>query len=212
MPLYSMLEALECQSPHDEDEGPAIPEVLAESERPKQDITTTSVRKKSWVVVVGDSFLRGTEGLKRWMNAPLGKVCCLPGIQAQNNSRKLPSLTQLYDPLLVFHVGGSGAATSQSKGHPKRLQPLGLVGKGSGAHNFSPYPSSCWQKQEVRNRWTQPSSWLCGWCHCQNFGSFDNGMGYTAPGLLPSGKIHLSQKEKRLFAQEHGEVIDRALN
>lgn len=86
--MYEALEG-ECQSTRDEDEGP---EVLTGSERPKPDITTTSVKKKRWVLVVGDSFLRGTEGLTRWINAPLREVGCLPGAQVQDISRKLPSL------------------------------------------------------------------------------------------------------------------------
>jgi len=52
--------------------------------------------------------------------------------------------------------------------------------------------------------------WLCGWWH--NFGFFDNGMAYMAPGLLASARIHLSQREKRVFAQELAGLIDRALN
>jgi len=37
-------------------------------------------------------------------------------------------------------------------------------------------------------------------------------MAYTAPGLLASDGVHLSQRGKRVFAQELGEFIGRALN
>jgi len=64
-----------------------------------------------------------------------------------------------------------------------------------------------------RNRWTQSiNAWLHGWCHQHNFGFFDNRMAYMAPGLLASDGIHLSQKGKRVFAQELAGLIDRALN
>ncbi|KAK4829284.1 hypothetical protein QYF61_002676 [Mycteria americana] len=55
-------------------------------------------------------------------------------------------------------------------------------------------------------------AWLRGWCHRHGFVFFDNGMAYTAPGLLASDGIHLSQRGKRIFAQELAGLIDRALN
>jgi len=42
-------------------------------------------------------------------------------------------------------------------------------------------------------------------------GFFDNGMAYTAPGLLASDRIHLSQRRKGVFAQELAGLIGRAL-
>ncbi|GAB0192579.1 hypothetical protein GRJ2_001723200 [Grus japonensis] len=64
-----------------------------------------------------------------------------------------------------------------------------------------------------RNRRTQSiNTWLCGWCQRHNFEFFDNGTAYTAPGLMNSDRIHLSQRGKRIFAQELARLIDRALN
>ncbi|KAK4816534.1 hypothetical protein QYF61_017735 [Mycteria americana] len=64
-----------------------------------------------------------------------------------------------------------------------------------------------------RNRWTQSiNTCLCGWCHHHKFGFFNNGMVYTAPGLLVSDGIHLYQRGKRVFAHELAGLIDRALN
>ena len=45
-----------------------------------------------------------------------------------------------------------------------------------------------------------------------SFSFFDNGMVYTAPGLLASDGNHLSQREKRVFAHKLVGLIDRALN
>jgi len=39
---------------------------------------------------------------------------------------------------------------------------------------------------------------------------FDNRMAYTAPGLLASDRIRLSQRGKRVFAQELAGLIGRA--
>jgi len=53
---------------------------------------------------------------------------------------------------------------------------------------------------------------ISGWCHRHDFGFFDNGMAYTAPGLLASDEIHLPQRRKRVFAHKLAGLIDRALN
>jgi len=41
---------------------------------------------------------------------------------------------------------------------------------------------------------------------------FDSGVAYMAPGLLASNVSHLSQRGKRIFAQELAGLIGRALN
>jgi len=45
-----------------------------------------------------------------------------------------------------------------------------------------------------------------------NLGFFDHGMTYTAPSLMGSNGNQLSQRGKRIFAQELAGLIDRALN
>ncbi|XP_040974865.1 uncharacterized protein LOC121232493 [Aquila chrysaetos chrysaetos] len=63
VPRYNRYEALdvESQSMCDVDDGPSAPEVSPRSERSTPHITTTSIRKKRQVIVVGDSLLRGTD-------------------------------------------------------------------------------------------------------------------------------------------------------
>jgi len=64
-----------------------------------------------------------------------------------------------------------------------------------------------------RNRWAQSiNTWLCIWCLHHSFGFFDNGMAYTAPGLLVSDGIHLSQRGKKVFDHKLAGLVDRALN
>lgn len=53
---------------------------------------------------------------------------------------------------------------------------------------------------------------LKAWCHRQNFGFFDHGAIFTAPGLLEPDRLHLSVKGKRILAHELAELIERALN
>jgi len=45
-----------------------------------------------------------------------------------------------------------------------------------------------------------------------NFGFFDHGTTYTAPSLLAPNGDQLSQRGKRIFAQELAGLIHRALN
>jgi len=54
--------------------------------------------------------------------------------------------------------------------------------------------------------------WLRDWCHRWNFGFFDHGKVYTAPGLLATDGVQLSQREKRILAHEMAGLVERALN
>ena len=85
--------------------------------------------------------------------------------------------------------------------------------KGSGAQLvFSTIPPVA-RNDEGRNRKSQQiNTWLRAWCHLQNFGGFDHGSVYTTPGLLATDGVHLSQRGKRIFAQELAGLIERALN
>ncbi|RMC20286.1 hypothetical protein DUI87_01133 [Hirundo rustica rustica] len=52
--------------------------------------------------------------------------------------------------------------------------------------------------------------WLRSCCHHHNLGGFDNGMGYAALDMLTSDRTHLSQRRRRVFAQELVGLIGRA--
>jgi len=54
--------------------------------------------------------------------------------------------------------------------------------------------------------------WLRDWCYRLNFGFFDHGEAYTAPGLLVTGRSQLSQRRKRILGHELAGLIERALN
>ena len=66
---------------------------------------------------------------------------------------------------------------------------------------------------EGRNRKSQQiNTCLQAWCHQQNSGVFDHGSVYMAPGLLATDGVHLSQRGKRIFAQELAGLVEGALN
>jgi len=54
--------------------------------------------------------------------------------------------------------------------------------------------------------------WLRDWCRWWNFGFFDHGEVYMAPGLLARGGVQLPQRAKRILAHELAGLIKRALN
>lgn len=51
--------------------------------------------------------------------------------------------------------------------------------------------------------------WLQGWCNPEKIEFVDPEMIYSTPGLLTTDARHLSQRGKRLVAQELGGFSDR---
>ncbi|KAK4811185.1 hypothetical protein QYF61_019816 [Mycteria americana] len=131
---YEALE-VESQSMEDGDDSLSTPEVLPRSEERTSHINTTSTRKRRWVIVVGDSLLKGTEGLICQTDPPLREVCCLPGARVKDITRILPSLVRPSDyyPLLLFHVGGDEAATQSPRAIKRDFRALGRLVRDSGA-------------------------------------------------------------------------------
>ena len=56
------------------------------------------------------------------------------------------------------------------------------------------------------------NTWLRGWCKHKNLGFFDHGAVYSAPGLRSADGYHLSQRGKRILAQELAGLAERSLN
>jgi len=77
---------------------------------------------------------------------------------------------------------------------------------------FSSTPSVA-EKSTERGRKTHlVNRWLRDWCHQWNFGFFDHGEVYTAPGLLATHGVQLSQRGKRILAHKLAGLTERALN
>jgi len=195
--------------------NPSAPEESWRTKRPTPCITTISTRKKRRVIVVGDSLLKETEGPICGADPPHREVCCFPGARVRDITRKLPSLVQPSDCylLLLFHVGGDKVAVHSPRVIKRDFRVLGRLVRESGAQVIFSSLLPVAGGDVARNRWTQSiNTWLRGWCHRHSFGFFDNGMAYTAPDLMASDGIHLSQSGKRTFAQELAGLIGRTLN
>ncbi|PKU45858.1 hypothetical protein llap_3859 [Limosa lapponica baueri] len=172
-------------------------------------------RKKRKVIVVGDSFLRGTEGPICRPDPSHREVSCLPGARIKDIQKNLPTLVRPSDyyPLLVFQVGGDEVATSSPRAMKRDFRALGRLVKGSGAQVvFSSIPPLAGIEEGINRKSQQINSWLRGWCNRQNFGFLDHGMIYRTPGLLATGGASLTQSGRRILGQELAGLIERALN
>ena len=103
VPLQNRYETLDLESlpgAGEENSLPSGPNYTA----PVRRITTSDIKKKRSLVVVGGSLLRGTEGPICQPDPSHREVCCLPGAQVWDITERLPGLIQLSDyyPLLIL--------------------------------------------------------------------------------------------------------------
>jgi len=74
---------------------------------------------------------------------------------------------------------------------------------------FSSIPSMARKSTEMDRKTHLIIRWFRDWW---NFGFFDHGEVYTAPGLLATDGVQLSQRGKRILAHELAGFIERTLN
>ena len=127
VPSHSRYEALQVEPNKDEDDGSSLLEVLPRLSWPTPCIKTASIKKKRWVIVIGDSLLRGTEGPICRPDPLLREVCCLPGAQVKDVTRKLPTVVQPSDYylFLLFHVGSDELAIRSTREIKRDFRALG---------------------------------------------------------------------------------------
>lgn len=99
-----------------DDDTPMLEQSLR-SGQPMPRFMTTSMKKKWQVIVIGGSFLRGTEGPN------FKEVFCLLGAQVKDVARQLSSLSSPSDYLsaIAFSHGYQQNCDEKSKGDQKRL-------------------------------------------------------------------------------------------
>ena len=98
-------------------------------------LETTSVRRERKVAVVGDSFLRRSEGLICRPDLSRREVCCLPGARVRDITRKLPNLVRSTDyfPLLIVQVGSDEIPQRSLRTMKRKFRGLGRLVQGVGA-------------------------------------------------------------------------------
>ena len=102
LPVSNRFEMLEIEG---EVSGEAIDDLPRREPKARQSpslLATSSVRKETKVVMVGDSVLRGTEGPICRLDPSHWEVCSFPGAQVRDTTRKFPKLVRSTDyfPLL----------------------------------------------------------------------------------------------------------------
>jgi len=112
-----------------------------------------------------------------------------------------------------MQVGGAEIAERSSKAIKKDFRALGRLVEGSGAQVvFSSIPSVAGKSTERGRKTHLINRWLRDWCRQWNFGFFDHGEVYTAPGLLAPDGVQLSGRGKRILGHKLAGLIERALN
>lgn len=156
------------------------------------------------------------QGLRTLQQAPKWgssskEVCCLPGSQAKDVTRRHPFLVQPSDPLLFLHVGWEEVATCNLRTIKTDFRELGWMIRNSGVQVifFSILPSI---DSVMSRRIVSINMWFHGWCHHQNFRFLGDRKFYIAPGLLASDRIYLYQRGKKVLGHEWAGFIDRTLN
>ena len=116
-----------------------------------------------WVIVIGDSLLKGAEGPICRPDSLHREICCLPGAQIKDVRKKLPSLVRPSDyyPLLLFQEGRDDIGRTALKTMKKDLRDLGQQVKGSRAQVvFSSIPPVVGNDEELNTMGQQINTWL----------------------------------------------------
>ena len=145
-------------------------------------------------------------------------MCCLPGAQVRDISRKFPGLIcpSDYYPLLIIQAGRDEIAEKSLRSIKKHFRGLGWVVDGAGVQVvFSSVPSVAGKGTERIQKTHLLNKWLRGWCKHRNFVVFfffDHRAIYSAPGMMAAGGSSLSLRGKRILAEELVGLIERSLN
>lgn len=155
------------------------------------------------IIVMGNSLLKGTEGPICQPDPTHREVCCIPGARVRVIARKVTCLVRPtnYYPLLVFQAGNDKVAKRSPRVIKRVFRALGQLVKGSEVQVV--FPSVLPTVGIDADKQTRHiNTWLWDWCNRQNFGFVNHGKAYATMGLLVPDGMRLSQRGKRIFAQE----------
>ncbi|RMC00755.1 hypothetical protein DUI87_22438 [Hirundo rustica rustica] len=168
VPLQNRYEGLDLESqPDDLDdlEGNYWPTEPPSYDPPVRLISTSNIKKKRRVIVVGDSLLRGTEGPVCRPDPSYREVCCLPRVWVQNITERLPGLIQPSDyyPLLILQASSDEIEKRSVQAIKRDFRALGqVVDKTEAQVVFCSVPLVV-EKNDERNRRTHIiNKWLKG--------------------------------------------------
>ena len=100
-----------------------------------------------------------------------------------------------------------------SRGNATRFRGLGSLDDNAGIQViFAGIPTVAGIDNAITRKTHRINTWLRGWCKCKNLRFFDHGVVYLASGLKSADGYHLSQRGKRILAQELAGLVERSLN
>ncbi|TRZ06778.1 hypothetical protein HGM15179_020329 [Zosterops borbonicus] len=215
LPLQNTYEALDPEGQLDD-----IKENYLSGEPPNytlsvRQMTTSSIKKKRRVVLVGDSLLRGTEGPICRPDPSHREVCCLPGARVWDITERLPRLIEPSDyySLLILQAGSDEIEKKSARAIKRDFRALGHLIDRAGPQIVFCSVTLLEETNDGRNRRVYIfNKGLKVWRRQQNFGFFDHEETFMAPGLLEPDGLHLSVKGKRVLAHELAELIETASN
>jgi len=168
LPLSNRCGALECETQANEDAGEGPSRGLPRKCQSALRIMNTLVKKKTRVIVIGNSLLRGTEGPICRLDSSHREVCCHPGAPVRDVARKITGLLQPSDyySVLVVQVGGDEIAERSPNAIKRDFRALGQPVEGSGAQVvFSSIPPVAGKSTERSRKTHRINRWLRDWCH-----------------------------------------------
>ena len=142
-------------------------------------------------------------------------MCCLPGARVRDISRKLPGLIHPSDyyPLLIVQAGSDEIADRSLRAIKNDFRGLGRLVDNAGIQViFAGIPTVAGIDNAITRKTHRINTWLRGWCKHKNLRFFGHGVVYSAPGLRSADGYHLSQRGKRILAQELAGFVESSLN
>ena len=127
VPLCNMFEALELEGQVCEEVMKGPPKRLRRSRWSTPCLKTASVKKEIRVIVIRDSFQRGTNGPISLPDFTSREVGCLPGVLVRDNTRTLPGLVYPSDyyPLVTVQAGSGGVTEKSQKAFKRDFRGIG---------------------------------------------------------------------------------------
>ncbi|KAF7243933.1 Replicase polyprotein 1a [Varanus komodoensis] len=174
------------------DKGATAGEARARARPP-----TSTGKVQQWVIVVGDSLLRGTEAAVCRPNLEAREVCCLPGARIWHVMDRVERLVRSggHQPLLVIHVGTNNVARQGVVGTTRDFEALGKKLRELKAQVAFSSILLVWGFGPGRDRRaSEVNDWLRGWCQKERFGFLDHGtrlhkvmyISYTELTMVPT--------------------------
>ncbi|CAM4641847.1 unnamed protein product [Lepidochelys olivacea] len=176
---------------------------------------TTTPKRRRQVVVVGDSYLRGTESSICRPDRENQEVHCLPGARIHNVTERLPRLIKPSDryPFLLLQVGTNDTAMNDLEQITADYVAVGRRIKEFEAQVvFSSILPVEGKGPSRDRRIVEVNEWLHRWCRREGFGFFDHGMAFQEGGVLGRDGLHLMKRGKSIFASRLANLVRRALN